>query len=123
MAEAQKVVFANNEITVHILLDPTPKDDLFGNKLYETESAVLLPGQFIEQSMLPPYLLDAVKKGSVPRLELMPRKRAEDIKAQADAIRSMGDSTVNVQGPASESDAAAEAIAAAKVSTPAETEE
>lgn len=118
MAEqAKKVVFATDETTIHLLLSKDKAQDVFGQETYSTESQVLLPGQYVEQELVPPYLLDAVKAGTVPSLELTTEKRAKDISEKAAAIRAMANQSVNVQGPASEGDAMSESVKAASQSS------
>ena len=107
MAEAKTVVFATDETTIHLLLSPDPVDDGLGHEVYQTESQVLLPGQIVEQSAVPPYLLSKIKEGTAPGLELMPAKKAEEVAAKAAEIRAIagGDEAVRAQGIPSESDA------------------
>lgn len=113
MAEAKKVVFANEEVTIHLLLEGASDVLKEGGDGYNTESQVLLPGYFVDQNAVPPYLLDAVKKGTAPGLQLMTESRAKKISSEAKQIRALATQSVNVQGPASEGDAMTEAVAAA----------
>jgi hypothetical protein len=110
LAEAKKVVFANEEVTIHLLLNGEPDVLQTGREVFSTESQVLLPGQFVDQNAVPPYLLNAVKEGTAPGLQLMTEARAKKISSEAAEIRAIATQTVNVQGPVSEGDAMAEAI-------------
>jgi hypothetical protein len=107
LAEAKNVVFATDEATVHLLLSPDPVDNGFGEEVYSVESQVLLPGQFVDQSAVPPYLINKIKEGTAFGLELMPEKKAKEVSAKAAEIRAIASSgsAVNTQGLPSESDA------------------
>lgn len=106
MAETGKVVFATDEVTVHTLLSPDPQENQFGDKVYHTESRVLLPGQSVGLDEVPPYLLESIKDGTSPGLELMTEKRAADVAQKAAEIRAAASGeAINVQGVPSESDA------------------
>jgi hypothetical protein len=109
LAEVKKVVFATEESTVHVLMSDKMEVDHLGNEMYPTESRVLLPGEFVEQSTVPPYLLNAVKSGTAPGLQLMTEKRAKEVSAQAAEIRAMADSSASVTVP-SESQARKESV-------------
>lgn len=111
MAEAtNKVVFATEEVTLHLLMSETQNED----GTYNTQSQVFLPGQFVDQEKVPPYLLDAIKEGKSPGLELMTESKASELSEKAAQIRALASDTVNVQGPVSEGDKMAESIKAAK---------
>ena len=111
MAEAKQVVFAHDEVTMHTLLSPDPVKDAFGEEVYNTESQVLLPGQFVDQERVPPYLLKMVKDGSASGLSLMSESEAEELAAKAAEIRAIAaGEAVNVQGIPSESDANKESL-------------
>lgn len=119
MAEAKKVVFATEEATIHLLLSDKPME----NGSYATESQVLLPGQFVAQEKVPPYLLEAVKAGTAPALQLMTERRAKQVSTKAAEIRALANNTVSVQGPVSEGDAMSESIKTASAQTSEENSE
>ena len=111
MAEALQVVFATDEVTVHTLLSPDPQENQFGDKVYHTESTVLLPGQSVPVDEVPPYLLDSIKEGTSPGLELMNKGEADELAAKAAEIRAIaGGESVNVQGVQSESQSNKESL-------------
>ena len=111
MAETGKVVFATEEVTVHLLLSADPQENQFGDKVYHTESVVLLPGQYRRQDEVPPYLLESIKEGASPGLELVTEKRASDVAQKAAEIRAAASGeAINVQGVPSESDANKESL-------------
>lgn len=111
MAEAKQVVFAHDEVTVHTLLSPDPVKDAFGEDVYNTESQVLLPGQFVDYDAVPPYLHKKIEEGTAHGLSVMSESEAESLAAKAAEIRALasGDA-VNVQGTPSESDANRESV-------------
>ena len=111
MAEANQVVFAHDEVVVHKLLSPDPVKDAFGDEVYNTESAVLLPGQFVDYDAVPPYLHKMIEEGTAHGLSVMSESEAESLAAKAAEIRAMAaGEAVNVQGVQSESDANKESL-------------
>ena len=111
LAEAKQVVFAHDEVTVHKLLSPDPVKDAFGEEVYNTESQVLLPGQFVSQEEVPPYLLKKIEEGASPGLSLMSESEANELSAKAAEIRAIASGeAINVQGVPSESDANKESL-------------
>jgi hypothetical protein len=94
-AAKKQVLFANNEVVVHILLDPNP-DTINNQELYGVESKILLPGSYVELDKVPPYLRESVKKGEAPGLELMSESKAKKVAAQAEAIRNANQNTLDV---------------------------
>jgi len=95
----KQVLFAKDASTVHILLSPDPVDDPFGGKTYNTESKLLLPGEYVGTDKVPPYLLEKVKDGSADTLVLMDEAKAVKLANEAARIRAQNAESVNVVGP------------------------
>jgi len=110
MAETTKVVFAEGEATIHLLMSPDPQDDGLGGKVYATESKVLLPGQYVGADQVPPYLLDKVKEGKAPGLKLVTKAKAAEILKKVGELRAISEQTVDVTGVVSEADAKRNAV-------------
>ena len=111
MAEAKQVVFAHDEVTVHTLLSPDPVKDAFGEDVYNTASKVLLPGEFISQDEVPPYLLEKIEEGASPGLSVMSESEADELSRKAAEIRAIAaGNQINFQGVPSESVANKESL-------------
>jgi hypothetical protein len=89
LAEAKQVVFAHDEVTVHTLLSPDPVKDAFGEEVYNTESKVLLPGQFVPEEDVPPYLLKKIEDGTALGVSLMSESEADELAEKAAQIRAI----------------------------------
>lgn len=70
MAET-KVAFAESAVVVHIARSAEPGLLPDGTEGWDVDSKVLLPGETVALSEMPPYLRNAVKKGEVPGLKLL----------------------------------------------------
>lgn len=88
MAEKNKVLFAEKELTIHLLLSPDPVDGPAGSQ-YVTESKTLLPGQYVPVEDVPPYLLKKVEDGEVEGLSVTSESRAKEIAVKAAELRSL----------------------------------
>jgi hypothetical protein len=101
MANENRVAFADGSaVTVHVKLSDSPSGKSpEGEDLWDVESKVLAPGDYIELSKLPPYLSDAVKAGKVPFLVSMTLSAAkkrlgvEDTEDDSDAADSSSGSS------------------------------
>lgn len=97
-AKGQKqVIIAIDATTVHLLLSPDPVVDALGNEMYNTESRVLLPGEYVGVDEVPAYLLEKVKDGTAETLQLVPEAKAKQI--AEDAARIRGEAAVATSGP------------------------
>jgi hypothetical protein len=111
LAEAKQVVFAHDEVTVHTLLSPDPVKDAFGEEVYNTESKVLLPGQFVPEEDVPPYLLKKIEDGTALGVSLMSESEADELAEKAAQIRAIASGEqVNFQGVPSESESNKESL-------------
>jgi len=86
MPAAEKVIFANDAATVHILIgDVEEYPD--GTKYEPHESRVLEPGETIKLDEVTSYLREAVKKGEAPGLALLTVNQAKKLQEQAKIAR------------------------------------
>ena len=84
MANTDKIVFAEDEVTIHIALgEPSNMD---GNLVYPIESKILLPGETVEFDKLPKYLQEKVTAKKAPGLTLLTAKQAEEKLEERDRI-------------------------------------
>src|SRR5574338_68073 len=89
MATTEKVIFAEDAATVHIISgDVEELPD--GTKYEPHESRVLKPGETLQLSEVPSYLREAVKEGKAPGLVLLTPAQAKKILKQADLARAVG---------------------------------
>jgi hypothetical protein len=80
MVETDKVVFAEKEMTVHVLLGKPTNT----KKKQATESRLLLPGQTIELDRLPWYLKEKIESNEVDGLSLLEAEEVERRLAERD---------------------------------------
>jgi hypothetical protein len=104
MAETTKVIFAEDEVTIHLLMSLDPVPNAFGEDSYVTESKVLLPGESVELDRVPPYLVEKVKNGEAPGLTLVTRKRASEILKKSETLRAITEQTVDATGVVSDAE-------------------
>jgi len=88
---ADKVLFAENAVTVHLLQRPDAPvyKDQFGREVYDTYSQVLAPGQTVPANQVPPYVLESVEAGDVAGLKVMSESEAKKLLEQAGRIRTL----------------------------------
>lgn len=94
-----KVLFADQEVTVHTTTSPVQKDQ-FGNDFWDVRSVTLLPGESVPEGDVPTYVLEAVKAGKVAGLSLKDKSAADELKAKAEEIRAIVAGTPGLQLPA-----------------------
>ena len=76
MAE-EKVAFAERPVTVHVTLSSEPSTLFDGSEAWDIESKILLPGETMPLSEMPPYLRESIKLGQVPGLKAMTPAQAQ----------------------------------------------
>ena len=77
MATADKVAFAESAVTVHVRRASEPNLLPDGTEVWDVESKIMLPGETMSLSEMPPYLSDAVKGGQVAGLKAMTPSQAK----------------------------------------------
>jgi len=77
MAIAEKVAFAETAITVHVKRASEPSLLPDGEEVWDVESKIMLPGEIMSLSEMPPYLSDAVKGGHVAGLKALTPTQAK----------------------------------------------
>ena len=88
MAVAEKVIFAEDTATVHVLIgDVEEYPD--GTKHEPHESRVLLAGQTVNFSEVPSYLQELVKKGEAPNLILLTAAQAKKLQSKQAAMKAV----------------------------------
>ena len=86
-AKAEKVIFANEAVTVH-LVDGDPVLDSDGNIIQEPVTGkVMLPGETIALTDVPSYLRKLVEEGNAPGLTLLTPTQAKRLVSQAEKAK------------------------------------
>lgn len=90
-----QVVFAEDEVTIHVLIGAAPASK---NKKQKppTISKTLLPGQTIEPSELPWYLIEAIENQTAHGLRLMTPVEVEARLAERERFLSTQSPSTNV---------------------------
>lgn len=87
MAE-DKVVYVSEDVTLHSVLG---SEQVNGNTVYNVESVSLKTGDTFDFNKLPPYQQESVEAGTVPGVEVVSAKKAEELsKARSDFLKSIG---------------------------------
>lgn len=81
-AKAEKVIFAEDTATVHVL-DGDVVENPDGSKFEPVTGRVLLPGETLGLSEVPSYLRELVEKGEAPGLTLLTPAQAKRLVNQA----------------------------------------
>lgn len=101
-----KVAFAESAVTVHVKRVSEPGLLPDGGEAWDVESKIMLPGETLSLSEMPPYLSDAIKGGRVPGLKAMTptqaRQRVELLQELGGLSPSAGKATAEEQEDDSE---------------------
>ena len=76
---------AKGDVNVHRIL--SEEKNAKGEPVYHIESVILTAGESIDEKTVPHYVLDDVKAGKVPLLELHTATEAKKITKQAEAAK------------------------------------
>lgn len=92
------VLFAEQDLTIHVKLSSEPVKAITGELLWNTESRMLFPGQSIPISDLPDYLVESLKAGRVAGARLVTSKEADEIAAKAAVVRELAEGQLRTGG-------------------------
>lgn len=95
----EKYLFADQALTIHILLNDKPLLDILTQEeiLYDTKSQVLAPGDYVPLSELPPYLVKSLKAGDIPGARIVDLDEAERLNVEAAHIRALASQAIGVE--------------------------
>lgn len=94
---SNEVLFADEGVSIHILMNPTPMKDNDGNKLYDVRGQVLRPGDTVPLDELPPYLAEKARAGAVKGARVVSAEDAFRLNREAAQIRAIADQTIGVE--------------------------
>jgi len=104
MAAAKTVAFAENVVTVHVARTSEPGLLPDGSEAWDVESQIMVPGDTLPLSVMPPYLRDSIKSGKVPGLIAMTEAQAKKVRQFYDNQTGIGAAYVNSEEQESDPD-------------------
>lgn len=96
-AASKSVAYALDTSTVHVKVHSAPTKSPDGSEVWDIESKMLLPGETMPLSDMPPYLSEAIKSGKVPSLRAITEAQAKKVAKFREAALEAGNAFTEME--------------------------